>query len=418
MRTRHPAQWLIASLLITLPSLATAQEIWTRQQGDCERVLSSAPTQSIESLRRCTLTWEMYRDVTQVDADWRQLARRAFEKLYMRGSDRDAVIALSALKRLGLRPSQLRPTTRLQAVERTDMAPAAPTAQVERTTPLANPDNDITPDMLSAMLPDRDKSTRHTSRGFGLLKGGNTRGALSEFLLATDADPTDARPLYGAAQAYALSRKPRKAIDALRQMKDIDSDESRRLVLRAAKDPSFRSLRAIEGFKDLTGTAVIQLLNGAEEAGEPRIKEFQEKLEKAGLPVARVATDRTPRNATIVFSKPGFSRQVEQIRRTLRLGLIHKKPITWQSKYDIILVYGQQQKKKWVDDEAEKSGADEAAKKKQAEELAKKSEDAAKAAKKAAMKEQMEQFKMYQEMMNNQPKVPEPTTDQAIDAIP
>ncbi|MFN3202991.1 MAG: hypothetical protein ACE366_31650 [Bradymonadia bacterium] len=415
---------LLSTSLRCLPALvvfmcattASAQEVWDRQKGDCERVIRNAPTQSLDNIRRCTLTWEMYRDVTQVDADWRQLARRAFEKLYLRGNDRDAVTALSALKRLGLRPSKLRPSTRL--VERTNNQPAMPVARTEATTPLANPDNDITPEALDALLPDRDKSTRHTQRGFSALKSKNPRGALSEFLIASDADPTDARPLYGAAQAYAMSRKPRKAINALRQMKDIESDESRRLVLRAAKDPSFRGLRAIEGFKDLTGTAVIQILNGAEEAGVPRIKEFRDKLEAAGLPVARVATDRTPRNATIMFSKPGFSRQVEQIRRTLRLGMVHKKPITWQSKYDIILVYGAPKKSKWVDDEAEKSGKDEAEKKKQAEAQAKQAAQQAEAARKAAMKEQMEQFKMYQEMMKQQPQVPEPTTDQAIDAIP
>lgn len=116
------------------------------------------------------------------------------------------------------------------------------------------------------------------------------------------------------------------------------------------------------------------------------------------MPVAAVAKDLNPRINTYIYTKPGFERQGENIRRILQLGLIHKRTIDWPSEFDVILVHGEPKKTAWVDDEAEKSAAKAAAEKKKAEADAKRKKEEAEAAKKAELKQKVMMMKMLQDM--------------------
>lgn len=374
-----------------------AADRWEQHKGDCEGVFRSWRTQSVDRLRDCVMKWEMYRDVTKVGSDQRALVHEAFNKLYTEGDKRDARMALSALKRVGLQPARLRdeakPIERTEArreaaAEAVVAAPAAPV---------------ITPDPVPSTPaadrpPDRRAAVNAYQRGKIFYEQGQIPEALSEFLISADSDPTYAPPLYMAARCYVKLDKPEIAVQYLQQMKQMNSDLARQLTHEAAKDPTFAPLRGMGTFKDLTGTAVIQLLNGAGDSGAQVLADYQARLQRAGLPVASVQRDLNPRVNTYLYTKPGYERQGESIRRLLQLGLIHQRTIDWPSEYDIILVYGEPKKTEWVDDEAEKTAAQAAADKKKAEAEAKKKKEAAAAAEKAELRKKIMMMKMLEQM--------------------
>lgn len=390
----------IAAIGIGAPAIGVAQPSWDLHKGDCESVFERWRTESVDSLRNCLMNWEMYRDVSWVDADQRTLVHEAFDKLYQRGDRRDAVIAMSALKKLGLRPKSLRPETR-----------ALPKAAVETRVQVVRTEIDDgyeappSDEMFESLEPaDADRppdpraAKRHTREGKSLFRQRRFSEGLSEFLIGADEDPTYADPLYGAATCYVRLDQPALAIDALRKMKAINSERARQLLHGATRDENLAPLRRMDTFKDLTGTAVIQLLNGGGDAGLEQVLKYKSRLDEIGMPVASVANDRNPRRNEYLYTKPGFEQQGEIIRRQLKLGMVHKRTIDWPSPYDIIVIHGVAQKARWVDDEAEKSGQDEAKKKKKAEEDAKRKKEEAEVAKKEELKRRMEMMKMLEQM--------------------
>jgi tetratricopeptide (TPR) repeat protein len=401
--------FLLGVLLFAVP--ATAQEMWDRNKGDCEQVFRNWRTSSLPRLRDCVEKWEMYRDVSHLSDDDRAVAQEAFEKLYEEGSERDAVMTLSALKRMGLRPRKLRSESK--AVPQDDQ-PAEPVHVVQ---PKAAAEPEPAPAEAEAVpasklkQPDPAASRAHALKGKQLIQAGKLNEGVSELLIAADADPTYADPLYLAATAFVQLGQPDSAIEYLARMKAIDSNRARVLIRQAATDPHFASVRSQPAFKDVTGTAMIQILNGIGAAGNKKVLEFKQRLESVGIPVANVGADLNPRTSTFIYTKPGFERQGEEIRRQLQLGLVHKKPLHWVSEYDVIVVYGEVSKEKWVDDEAEKAGEDAKAKQK-AEEEAKKKKEAEKKKQEEEMQKKLQMLKMLQEMDKTDPaNVAEPPAD-------
>ncbi len=384
----------ILCLLLAFPAHAGQ---WDRRKGDCDQVFRGWRTSSVDRLRDCTMRWESYRNVRSVDSDTRALMHEAFDKLYLEGDRRDAVMALSALKRLGLRPTQLRPET--QAL------PSGPKRAAVRQVEAAPQGGlDFAPDEPMQEAPnaaanrpaDRKSAERAFREGKIYLKKSKLPEAVSEFLIAADSDPSWAPPLYMAARCYVRMGRDMAALKTLQRMKSVNSQLAKQLIRKAVKDPNFKSLRARGAFKDLTGTAVIQLLNGAGEAGLSKIMGYRDRLERAGMPVAAVANDRNPRQNTYLYTKPGFEQQGEALRRQLKLGLLHKRTIDWPSQFDVILIHGGGDKAKWVDDEAEKNGQKDDTKKK--EEEAKKKAEEAKKAQADKLKRQIQMMKMMQQM--------------------
>lgn len=394
---------LLVMGLITGLSTAAHADRWNQRKGDCDRVFEAWRTASVDRLRKCVMTWEMYRNVREVDADQRAIVHEAFNKLYNEGNRRDAVMARSALKKLGLRTKKLRveanakdrtidprEEARLRAGKRRD-GPRVIRRPAARPEPVARPE--------PARVPSRGEAKRAYREAMRYYKKGDYAVSLSEFLIAADSDPTYAQPLYMAARCYVYLGKAGPAINALKKMKAISNEAALELIVKANTDPVFAKLRGTEAFKALTGTAVVQILNGAGEAGMKAVREYKTELESSGMPVANVANDRRSRRNTYIFHKPGYDRQAEAIRRRLKLGMIHKRNIDWPSEYDVILIYGAKTKKTaWVDDEAEKAGKGEAAKKKAAEDKAAEEMAAKEKAAKEKMKKQMEMIKMMQEM--------------------
>lgn len=390
----------LASLILAagclLVATAAHADRWDRRKGDCDQVFERWRTASIDRLRKCVMTWEMYRNVREVDADQRAIVHEAFNKLYNEGNRRDAVMARSALKKLGLRTKKMRveANAKDRTVDPRDEARIRKDNQprvIRRPPPeTARPQPTRAPSRGEAKRAYREAMKFYKSRDFAV--------ALSEFLIAADADPTYAQPLYMAARCYVFLGKAGPAIQSLQKMKAIGNNAALELVAKSTTDPVFAKLSNVEAFKALTGSALVQILNAGGDKGKKIVKDYASKLEASGIAVASVANDRVARRNSYIFHKPGYQRQAEVVRRQLKLGLIHKRPIDWPSEYDVILIYGSKGKSDWVDDEAEKAGKGEAEKKKKAEEeAAKKQADAEKAAKEK-MKKQMEMIKMMQEM--------------------
>ena len=364
---------------------------WDQHKGDCDRVMKTWRTQTIGQLKNCAMIWEMYRNVKKIsDAD-RTLAREVFEKIYQNGDRRAAQMAKSGLKRLGYLPRKLR-----RGDGSTKDAPAPHQVAVhegfEEPPPPPPPEDD---DPIQPQVDPR-AAKRAYKRGRVSFKRGEFQKALSDFLIAADGDPTDARPQYMLAMSYMKLQQPKNAIRSLITMKAINSELAHQLLQEAASERTFRQISGSAAFKDLTGLANVQILNGAGKAGLENIKNYKVELEKQGLPVT-LGIDRNERTSNFIYTKPGFERQGEDIRRQLRLGLVHKRSIDWPSEYDVILVHGQPKKTKWVDDEAEKSGNGDKDKKK-AEEAAAEKAKADENAAKAAMKRKIQVLKMLQEM--------------------
>lgn len=391
--------------LLLLTSVAQADSQWDRRKGDCDQVFRSWRTTAVERIRDCVMTFEMYRDVTTVDDDERAVVQEALDKLYQEGEKRDATMALSAMKRLGVRPTKLRTETR--AVPK---GPAAEAVEViddreDRRPPPGDdgmtfaPDDEPAPGPSAAAdrAPDRREAERAYKEGRRYEAKGEYAVAVSEFLIAADSDPTWAPPLYLAARCYSKMKRPRAAVEMLVRMRAINSDLARQLVHKAVKDNAFRGLRRLDAFKDLTGTATVQLLNGAGAKGVATIQRYKAELADAGINVS-VANDRNPRNNSYIYTKPGFEQQGERIRRLLQLGLVHTRTISWPSQFDVVVVHGAAEKTEWVDDEAEVAAKNKDADKKKKEEDAKKKQEAAELAEKDKMRQQLQMMKMMQQM--------------------
>ncbi len=396
---------------------AHAGDRWEKEKGDCDDTFEQWSTQSLDRLRDCTMRWEMYRDVTKVDDNVRTIVQEAMEKLYQEGTEKDAMMALSALKRMGLRPSKLREKT--AAVPKAAPPPEAaavvtPAEEMDEPRPEAAKKSAHAEAEAAAAgaaqerAPSRRDSRLAVQRGNAFFKASQTMEALTAYLEACDADPTYAPPLYLAAMTYARLGKRDMAIDYLRSLKNLNSDEARPLIRRAATDPEFRAMRAMGTFKDLTGTAVIQLLSAAGEGTKEKVQAYAKHLNELGMPVSNIGEDRNPRHNTYIYAKPGFEEQGEDIRRQLKLGMVHSRPIHWPSEYDVIVVVGAPEVAKFEDDEAEKNGQKKADMKK-AEEAAKRKKDEADQAEKDKLRKRMMMMKAMEEM--EQPQAPTAPTD-------
>lgn len=390
-------RWLVVLAVLCAASAVQAQDRWERRKGDCDRTLRGWRDASLEGLANCVMTWEMYRDVKQVDGDWRSIVHGAFDRLYQDGDRRQAHMALSALKRLGLRPKKLRDEA--APVDRSRKA-------VVETAPV---------DPGPAVDPKRARTLY--SQGVRAYKDGDVPEALAYFLDSADADPLYPQPLYRAAQAYVRLGKGAPAIEALIRMKAIDSDTSNALIERARDDQAFARLQRSSEFKALTGLALIQILNGAGTKGQEDVKRFKAELETAGMVVGSVSDDQNPRQNTYIYSRPGFEQAGERVRRQLKMGLVHSRTIDWNTEYDVILVYGEPEKTAWVDDEAEKAGKAAADKKKAEDAKARKAAEE-KAAAKADMKKKLEMLKMMQELESEDATgAVDPTSQDPVDAL-
>ncbi len=356
---------------------AAAQDRWDRHKGDCDSVFQGWRQAQLAALSDCVITWEMHRDAKAVDADQKAIVHGAFDRLYQEGDRRQAHMALSALKRLELRPRGLREEVKPR----------------DRSAPEVTRERAPAPKKIDPV-----RAQRLYSDGVRAMKQGDVPEALALFLDAAESDPLYPQPLYRAAQCYVRLRKGKPAIEALTRMKNINSDVSAALIERARTDPAFTGLERSSAFKALTGRANVQLLNAGGDKGKKAVLKYKSRLEEAGIAVSSVADDARRRQNTYIFARPGFEQQGEAIRRQLQLGLIHTRPIDWNTPYDVILVYGVRGESDWVDDEAEKGGAKAAADKKKAEEAKKKADAEAKAAAKADLKKKMEMLKMMQEL--------------------
>ncbi len=398
----------VACFLLLLTNVSLADSQWDRRKGDCEQVFRSWRTTAVERIRDCVMTFEMYRDVTAVDDDERAVVHEALDKLYQEGEKRDATMALSAMKRLGVRPSKLRTETR--AVPRGPAAEEVPViddgrARRRRRPPPRDegmsfsPDEEPAPGPSAAAerAPDRREAERAYKEGRRYEAKRQYAVAVSEFLIAADSDPTWAPPLYLAARCYSKMKRPRAAVEMLVRMRAINSDLARQLVHKAVKDKAFRRLRRLDAFKDLTGTATVQLLNGAGSKGLASVQRYKAELAVAGIN-ASVANDRNPRHNNYIYTKPGFEQQGERIRRLLKLGLVHTRTISWPSQFDVVVVHGVPKKTAWVDDEAEVAAKNKDADKKKKEKDAEKKQAEAAAAEKEKMRQQLQMMKMMQQM--------------------
>ncbi len=393
-----------------LPSGAHADDRWNQNKGDCEQTFAQFRTESIDRLRDCAMRWEMYKDVRSVDDNQKSLLQQGLQKLYDEGTERDAMMALSALKRLGLRPERLREKTMAVPVVAPDRD-AAPVIDEERVPARGKGRVEAEPPPQAeepTRAPSRREAQAGIKKGNGHFKAGRPADALTEYLIASDADPTYAPPLYLTAMCYARLGKRDLAIDYLRQLKALNSDEARPLVRKAANEPEFKSMRAMGTFKEVTGTAVIQLLNGGGEKTKSKLLDYALKLKEAGLPVANIANDRNPRHNTYVYAKPGFDDQAEDIRRQLRLGMVHKRVIDWPSDYDIVIVLGAPSETKFIDDEAEKNAQSQKDSKGKEDEAKRKKKDA-EAKEKDKMKQRLMMLKAMEQM--EAPEAPEAPTD-------
>ncbi len=347
--------WILLLLLVDL-AVASAADRWTRNKGDCDVVLQEWRGADLERLRECTMRWEMYRNVQGLDAAKKSVVHDAFDRLYSVGDQRDAVMALSALDRLGLQPRTVRGAREAgEDVERPGIEP----------TPVDTPAE-----------PDPEAARASYKTGVKLYKRRKNASALAEFLSAAELDPDYAPPHSMAARAYMRLKKPKKALDSLLKLRRIDNKTAQELMDRAGKDKEFKSLRGKDAFKALTGVALIQILNGAGADGKKNVVKFRTTLEDAGIPVASVANDRRMRSNNYLYAKEGFNRQAEDVRRLLKLGLVHKRTIDWDTPYDVIFVHGIAKASEWIDDEAEKSAAKAAKDKAKAEEEKKKKDKA------------------------------------------
>ncbi|MCA9523097.1 MAG: hypothetical protein KC609_19110, partial [Myxococcales bacterium] len=281
---RRKGIWLVAALLVGFCGVAQAADKWAARKGDCEDTFAGYKKAKLGSLERCTLIWETYKDVRDLNDAQRAFVAAPFLRLYYEGSSKQSLLAKNALKRIGVDAPKKMPKV-------------ASILEKRPYTPKYNPP---APKGKGALK----KAKALNGKGFKAYKKKDYAKALKYYLDAVKVHPTFETALYNAACMYGVKGNAKDAAKYLWHLKDIGTKAALTYVNKARMDGDFQSIRNTDEFKAATGYVKLKLLNGlvdmGTEFGEAELKKLKKNLEKIKYPVADEGKDKHQRKFPIV----------------------------------------------------------------------------------------------------------------------
>lgn len=315
----HAPLALAVLAVLAVPAAASAQAAWEREKGNCEVLFQTPDEAPLGDLRQCVGLWEAYRDLSQVDGPKRQVAARAFQRVYREGDGEARHLAKAALGRMGFAPEE--------------KAAAADSGLAKRKKYRAH----------TATEADQKAALEIRKKGMAAYQKKDWAGAVAEFNRALEKDPANTQILYDAACSYARDGDRPNAVEYLMRLADLATPDALAKVKKARTDADFEGMRDEPGFKRATGYAKIKVLNGMpqadQELGEDNVFKLVEMLHspKLGYVVEEGGKDKHPRERPHVWFKEHSKIQAYVMVKLIGHPRTRLVPIDWDTPWDLIV---------------------------------------------------------------------------------
>jgi tetratricopeptide (TPR) repeat protein len=323
--TRIVGVWLATLVGLVLwgvgPARAQDQSLWERNKGNCDAVLSTPQVHDLQTVRECAQRWESYGHPDAITRSEAQAYSRGLSRLHYQGTERDRSLADSALARLGLSVlprGDFLPDERLETFLRRNQAPIR---------------------LVEADSRDARRARDLNSDGMREYNRGNYEAAARNFRQALEVDPFHLLAKYNLVCQLALLGETDEALRHLDELYRWDSAAADAQASHALTDADLTSLRNDVRFRLITGTARVQVLNGAGQPGVRRATAIRDALTGAGYDVASFGFDRYTRARPAVWHARGFEDAAAQVAGLVGDGA-QVRSIDWPTDYDLVVVWG------------------------------------------------------------------------------
>ena len=315
-----PLCLLVIAMLWGSVALAAPKDPWTRSEVKCTPMMAHPKKADSEKLEVCLDAFNTDARLHLLSGSLKDDARKSLDYLYDKGSDRGALIARDGLIRFGVK-RPLRP----------ERGSAPSTA--------------VAPRRLKYKPDTVDKSKQ--GRAVALAKQAvrqlaKNRDAKAEQML-TSSVGLDGRCefcIYNLACAEAKQKKQKQTYEHLQWLSDLGTDDAIERLIKARTDGDFKNVREDSEFKRITGYARIRVVNTIKDAGEKGVENIEIMLKEMGH--ARPDTDEKGKEQDFpqVQFKPHAKAQTLVITQLLNHPRVRMDPMTGDSKYDIVIIWG------------------------------------------------------------------------------
>ncbi|MBH25477.1 MAG: hypothetical protein CMH57_13720 [Myxococcales bacterium] len=314
-----------------------AQEVnqWERYKGDCEFVLKAPDRYPLNSIQECVMLWEQYKDVAPLSPDERSIFARGPSWLFIYGDKNQKFIAQNALNRLD-KPKALvfdpeigwRDPNLGQSLEDfiepggkylEELDPIHTRKYSRRTMTRAN---------------------RANTAGYRFYKDKRYLAAIEKFRESLDIYPWHVKAKFNLACNLAIVGDADGALRHLQELRAWEGLEAREAFERARFDKDFERLHDDKRFRRLVGLVRLQILDGTSGGGTEQVNRIYATFRKRLMPISQFGVDRHIRSRPFIYYREGYEAQAEMARLIVANIRTAKKKITWDSPFDLIVVWG------------------------------------------------------------------------------
>lgn len=324
-KTFHlPLLSLLAWTALCTTALAQSPDIkrWDKSERKCISLFSEPDKAEPAKLETCADEFNTDARLHLLSGLAKDDAKKAMHYLYEKGTDRAALIARDGLYRFGVKIA-VRP-------ERGQEAPSTAAAPVARVK--------YRPDLASKG--DQNKALALAKKGVkDLSKNRNDRAEKT----LTEAVQLDGRCefcIYNLACATAKQGQGPPTYERLQWLSDLGTEDAIERLIKARTDGDFAKVNKDPEFKRITGYARIRVVNTLGEPGEKAMENIEIMLKEMGHERPDTADSKDKRDAPQVLFKPHAKAQTAVISSLLNHPRVRIDPMTEDSPYDIIILWG------------------------------------------------------------------------------
>ena len=348
MLTRNPffprPRWSVLATMATvglalggMSQEASSQEVnqWERYKGDCEFVLKAPDRYSLSSIQECVMLWEQYRDVAPLSPDERVIFARGPSWLFIYGDKNQKYIAQNALNRLGKSKAlQFDPELGWRD-------PNLGQSLDDLVTPGRRYLEELDPIHTRKYSKNTmARSNRANTKGFQLYKEKRYLAAIEKFRESLDIYPWHVKAKFNLACNLAIVGDADGALKHLQELRAWNNLEAREAFEKVRFDNDFERLHDDKRFRRLVGLVRLQILDGTSGAGAAQVNRIYTTFSKRLMPVSQFGVDRHIRSRPLVYFRDGYEAQAEMARMIIANIRTAKKKITWDSPFDLIVIWG------------------------------------------------------------------------------
>lgn len=316
--------WALAALMssLLLPGIAHADG-WEAMSGDCIKALGQADKVTAKRLLECADSFSSEARLDKLTATDRAAIEKGLRWMYEHGDATAESIARSGLVRLDIRLAARGPRE----------AGSQPVAAVDTERKKYDP-----PEAKDA---DRGAADKLADDAIKLLKKKKWADGVKVLEKAVEKDPRNEKALYNLACGEAnMDAKRSRAVEHLQYLADLGGEDATRRLVKARTDPDLEPVRETPDFKRVTGYVRVQVINTIGSPGEKAVENIQKLLAKLEQRKADEKDEDKPLDTPTIQFKPYAKAQTSLIADLLKSPNVRLDPITFETKYDIIVRWG------------------------------------------------------------------------------